>query len=157
MASRSAFFSAGLGASPGLGPLAWRSQCRLSQIAVESGEGQAAPFGELQISGIVNREAMALLGMQRIPPFTSEMKPVHTLIAYVALHRNLESWRRSGVVVGVTVQCSSAGRAKNARSCRTESGPSKPPLSCRIPHVQPREVLGVSLLGESRIELSFRR
>jgi len=35
-----------------------RGQRRLPQIGVQSGEGQANPFGELQISGIVNGELM---------------------------------------------------------------------------------------------------
>jgi hypothetical protein len=61
----------------------------------------AAEIGEARIQA-----AMALLGVKRVPRFKPEMKPVHTLVAYVALHRSLEAWRRSGVVAGVTVQCS---------------------------------------------------
>jgi len=59
--------------------------------------------------------AMVLLGMKRMPRFTPEMKPVNTLIVYAQLHRNLEAWRRSGVVAGISAQCSNDGPCRKCK------------------------------------------
>ena len=96
------------------------------------------PYSAAEIREARIHAAMALLGMHRIPRFTSEMKPVHTLIAYVQLHRNLESWRRSGVVVGVTVQCSNVGPCEECKRLQDrvwpiEAVPELPNPACTTP------------------------
>lgn len=83
------------------------------------------PHSAAEISEARIHAAMALLGMTRLPCFKRETKPVHTLIAYVALHRNLESWRRSGVVPGVTVLCSDDGPCEECKKLQDRVWPIK--------------------------------
>ena len=96
------------------------------------------PYSAAEIREARIHAAMALLGMARVPRFTSEMKPVHTLIAYGALHRNLESWRRSGVVGGVTVLCSDDGPCEECQKLQDrvwpiEAVPELPNPACTTP------------------------
>ncbi|HYW42565.1 MAG TPA: SAP domain-containing protein [Bryobacteraceae bacterium] len=96
------------------------------------------PYSAAEIREARIPAAMALLGMRHLPRFTREMKPVHTLIAYAALHRNLESWRRSGVVVGVTVQCSNDGPCEECKKLQDrvwpiETVPELPNPACTTP------------------------
>jgi hypothetical protein len=67
------------------------------------------PYSTAEIREARIHATMALFGLKRVPRFGSETKPLHTLIAYVQLRRSLESWRKSGVVVGVNIQCSNDG------------------------------------------------
>jgi len=96
------------------------------------------PYSEAEVREARIHAAMALLGIRHIPRFTSEMKPVHTLIAYVQLHRNLESWRRSGVVDGVAVQCSNVGPCEECKRLQDrvwpiEAVPELPNPACTTP------------------------
>jgi hypothetical protein len=94
------------------------------------------PAAEIREARI--QAAMVLLGAKRVPRFTPEMKPVHTLIAYVALHRSLGSWRESGVVVGVVVQCSNDGPCRECKKLEgrvwpIEAVPELPNPACTTP------------------------
>jgi hypothetical protein len=96
------------------------------------------PYSAAEVDEARIHAAMALLGMTRLPRFTSEMKPVHTLIAYVALHRSLESWRKSGVVAGVTVLCSNDGPCEDCKKLQDrvwpiEAVPELPNPACTTP------------------------
>jgi hypothetical protein len=83
------------------------------------------PYSAAEIHEARIHAVMAMLGMRRLPRFTKEMKPVHTLVAYVALRRNLESWRRSGVVVGVAVLGSDDGPCEECKKLHDRVWPIK--------------------------------
>jgi hypothetical protein len=74
---------------------------------------RAYPEAEIREARI--KAAMVLLGVKRMPRFTPEMKLVNTLIVYAQLHRNLETWRRSGVVAGISAQCSNDGPCRKCK------------------------------------------
>jgi hypothetical protein len=73
------------------------------------------PYPEAEIREARIQAAMALLGIKRVPRFTPEMKAVNTLIVYAQLHRDTESWLRSGVVAGIIVQCSNDGPCEECK------------------------------------------
>lgn len=83
------------------------------------------PYSAAEIHEARIHAVMAMLGIRRLPRFTKEMKPVHTLVAYVALHRDLESWRRSGVVVGVAVLGSDDGPCEECKKLHDRVWPIK--------------------------------
>ena len=79
------------------------------------------PYSAAEILEARIRVAMALLGVKRIPRFTGEAKPIHTLCMYVAHHRNLESWRESDCVQSVKIVGSEDGPCEECRKLLNRS------------------------------------